>query len=970
MKIIISASVLATLCAAILAIPTHAAVTNVAWYRLGENDPGAASGVTATNTANLLGFNPLKPIGSPRYTNAVSPSAATGLGSSLAVHFSGTTQCFTNAIVSTALDNFGVEAWVRPNTTNASGSFIVQNGINGLGAWDIRHNNGTYFGVLAPTNGASSVGDGTAIASPGVWAHVAMVRNNGTNRFYFNGAPNGPATTNAPGPPLGHFTIGANFGTNALGLLNNSFFNGIIDEVRVFTFAPGQFSTNDLLFNALVTTLPASGFAPGTATLNGRVGSAGFATTAWFEWGTTTNLGNLTAPQAFGSAFSTTNFSQVLTGLTAGVVYFRAVATNNLGLVFGAIQSFTLGPTVQTFPATGLTNSSATLNGVANPNTNATSAWFEYGFTTNYGAVTAPQPLGSGASNTNFSQALTNLFRGVTYHFRAVASNSFGVVFGADQSFRVCEQIYLKASNTGTGDRFGRGVAISGDTLVVGAIDESSNATGVNGDQANNSATSAGAAYVFVRSGTNWIQQAYLKASNSGVNDHFGESVAVSGDTLLVGAVFESSNATGVNGDQSNNTAGASGAAYVFVRNRTNWSQQAYLKPSNTGVGDQFGYPVAVSGDTAVVGARFEDSGATGVNGDQTNNTATDAGAAYVFVRTGTNWTQQAYLKASNTASNDVFGFSVAVSGETIVVGALEESSNATGVNGDQTNNNAVASGAAYVFVRSGTNWSQQAYLKASNTGTLDHFGDDLALSGDTLLVGAPLEDSNATGVNGDQANNAATDAGAAYVFVRSGTNWIQQAYLKASNTGSNDSFGDQVAVSGHTVVVGAVFEDSNATSINGDQGNNTATNAGAAYLFVRTGTNWSQQAYLKASNPGAGDRFGEPVAVSGGTVVVGARFEGSDATGVNGDQSNDNAPISGAAYVFDFGQPTPPLLTILGSGPAQVTLSWRPPTPGFALQESLSLTPLSWSNSPSGETNPITLPATGQTRFFRLFKP
>src|SRR5690606_29875211 len=144
----------------------------------------------------------------------------------------------------------------------------------------------------------------------------------------------------------------------------------------------------------------------------------------------------------------------------------------------------------------------------------------------------------------------------------------------------------------------------------------------------------------------------------------------------------------------------SSGAAYAFVRNGTEWTQQAYLKASNTGANDYFGYSVSISGDTIVVGAIYEDSNATGVNGNQNNNGASGSGAAYVFVRDGTTWTQQAYLKASNTGADDYFGYSVSISGDTIVVGAVQEASNATGVNGDQNNNGASGSGAAYVFVR------------------------------------------------------------------------------------------------------------------------------------------------------------------------------------------------------------------------------------------------------------------------------
>jgi hypothetical protein len=463
----------------------------------------------------------------------------------------------------------------------------------------------------------------------------------------------------------------------------------------------------------------------------------------------------------------------------------------------------------------------------------------------------------------------------------------------------IAQQAYLKASNTGAGDEFGRSVAVSGDTVVVGAWAEDSNATGINGNQADNSASLAGAAYVFVRNGTTWTQQAYLKASNTGADDNFGTSVAASGDTVVVGAPQEDSSAVGINGNQTDNTASQSGAVYVFVRSGTTWTQQAYLKASNTGVFDYFGVSVAASGDTVVVGAFQEASNAIGINGNQADNSAADSGAAYVFVRSGTTWTQQAYLKASNTNANDQFGWSVAASGDTVVVGANGEDSNATGVNGNQADNSANFAGAAYVFVRSGTTWSQQAYLKASNTDPGDFFGFSVAASGDTVVVGAYLEASNAIGINGNQADNSLSNAGAAYVFVRSSGVWTQQAYFKASNTNAGDDFGYSVSASGDTVVVGAYLEASNAMGVNGNQTDNSANFAGAAYVFLRSAGVWSQQGYLKASNTGASDFFGFSVAVSGDTVVVGARTEASNATGVNGNQADNSAAGSGAAYVF-----------------------------------------------------------------------
>ncbi len=470
----------------------------------------------------------------------------------------------------------------------------------------------------------------------------------------------------------------------------------------------------------------------------------------------------------------------------------------------------------------------------------------------------------------------------------------------------IAQLAYLKASNTGGGDNFGLSVAASGDTVVVGAPREDSSATGVDGDGDDNSAADSGAAYVFVRdAGGVWSQQAYLKASNTGaLGDRFGHSVAVSGDTVVVGAFQEDSSATGVDGNQADNSAFNSGAAYVFVRDAGGvWSQQAYLKASNTEGGDNFGISVAVSGDTVVVGAHLEDSNATGVDADQDDNSGGSSGAAYVLVRSGGVWSQQAYLKASNTDGGDIFGFSVAVSGDTAVIGAHLEDSNATGVDGNQADNTSADSGAAYVFVRDpGGVWSQQAYLKASNTDTVDRFGDSVAVSGDTVVIGAPREDSSATGVNGDQGNaGPSANYGAAYVFVRDADGvWSQHAYLKASNAGLQDEFGDSAAVSGDTVVVGALGEDRNATGVAGDQDNNSAGSAGAAYVFVRDAADtWSQAAYLKASNTEFDDQFGSSVAVSGDTVVVGAHLEDSNATGVDGNQADNSAFGSGAAYVF-----------------------------------------------------------------------
>ncbi|HEU4727321.1 MAG TPA: FG-GAP repeat protein [Kofleriaceae bacterium] len=477
-------------------------------------------------------------------------------------------------------------------------------------------------------------------------------------------------------------------------------------------------------------------------------------------------------------------------------------------------------------------------------------------------------------------------------------SKTYELIFNRATS--AIDQIsYGKASNTGELDAFGVSVSLFGDTLAVGAPGEASAATGVNGNQANNSATRAGAVYVFVHTGTIWTQQAYLKASNTGAGDGFGSSVSLFGDTLVVGAPFEASAATGVNGNQADNTAGAAGAVYVFARTGTTWAQQAYLKASNTGGLDEFGSSVSLSGDTLAIGAPGEASAATGVNGDQADNRASAAGAVYVFVRTRTTWTQQAYLKASNTAVADDFGSSVSLSGDTLAVGAPSEASAATGVNGNQSDNSAYNAGAVYVFMRTGTTWTQQAYLKASNTGMGDEFGSSVSLSGDTLTIGAPFEASAAAGINGNQTDNSAYAAGAVYVFVRRDTTWVQQAYLKASNAEANGQFGSSVSLSGDTLAVGAPLEASAATGINGNQTDESASNAGAIYVFVRMDTTWTQPAYLKASNTEAGDVFGGSVSLSGDTLASGAPGEDSAANGVNGNQADNTAYAAGAVYVF-----------------------------------------------------------------------
>jgi hypothetical protein len=534
--------------------------------------------------------------------------------------------------------------------------------------------------------------------------------------------------------------------------------------------------------------------------------------------------------------------------------------------------------------------------------------------------------------------------------------NSAGVVAGGNvtnvavtcssSDFTWIQDAYLKASNAGSGDEFGRSVAIFGSTIVVGAMNEDSNQTTITNDDGcpgtapgcsadNNSATDSGAVYVFKRDANgDWIQDAYLKASNAEGGDNFGSSVAISGSTIVVGAPFEDSNQTTItNADGSasgDNSATDSGAVYVFKRDGNgNWIQDAYLKASNAEASDNFGSSVAISGSTIVVGAYGEDSNQTTITNDDglasSNNSAGGSGAVYVFKRDAAgDWIQDAYLKASNAETADQFGYSVAISGSTIVVGAYTEDSSQTTItnNDGQTGGTDPSliynAGAVYVFKRDAHgDWIQDAYLKASNAEADDLFGRSIAISGSTIVVGAYLEDSNQTMItNADgsaSSDNTATDSGAVYVFKRDANgDWIQDAYLKASNAEADDLFGNSVAISGSTIVVGAHYEDSSQTTITNAEGlpglpdDDSATNSGAVYVFKRDSNgDWIQDAYLKASNAQAHDNFGHSVAISGSTIAVGARTEDSNATTITnadgqtgGTDPNGNYD-TGAVYIF-----------------------------------------------------------------------
>ena len=287
----------------------------------------------------------------------------------------------------------------------------------------------------------------------------------------------------------------------------------------------------------------------------------------------------------------------------------------------------------------------------------------------------------------------------------------------------------------------------------------------------------------------------------------------------------------------------ASGSAYVFVRTAGAWTEQAKLVASDAAAMDAFGTSVAIDGDTAVVGAISDDDGGSA------------SGSAYVFVRAAGVWTQQGKLTASDAAADDAFGATVAVSGDTILIGAWGDDEPL-----------AFQVGSAYVFVRTAGVWTQQAKLTASDAVGQEYFGKSVALSGNTALIGAFGDDH--AGGNG---------AGSAYVFVRNGAAWAQQAKLTASDAAASDQFGISVAVSGDTAVIGAVLDD-----------HAGGVDAGSAYVFTRAGAVWTQRAKLTSSDTAAGDELGGSVAVTDGKVVVGTNLD-----------DHAGGTDAGAAYVF-----------------------------------------------------------------------
>ncbi len=437
---------------------------------------------------------------------------------------------------------------------------------------------------------------------------------------------------------------------------------------------------------------------------------------------------------------------------------------------------------------------------------------------------------------------------------------------------------YVKGRGAARDDLLGYSVAIDGDTLVVGAPGDSEGAA------------ASGAVYVFTRVDGAWRATQKLKAPRPDRDDQFGRSLALHGDTLAVGAYFEDSGARGVDGAMDDDSAPDSGAVFVLARaeGASTFTHEAYLKASNSEAGDEFGARLAVWGDTIAVGARYEDSAARGVGGSASSNGAEDSGAVYVFERASSSFRQTAYIKASDAEGGDAFGGAVALDRDTLVIGARYED----GAGGP------VDSGAVYVFAREAGSFREQARLKASNAGTGDVFGWTVGISGDLLVVGAPGESSGASGVGSAKNDDSSPRSGAAYVFERVDSAWSERTILKAFNNDSDDDFGFAVGIYGDVVVVGAYSEDGSRQASMGHFDDN-ATNAGAAYVFYREGASFREGPYLKAPNADPGDSFGYSVAISQDAIAVGALDESSASEDVGPPSSDNGRPSAGAGYVF-----------------------------------------------------------------------
>ncbi|MBN2778841.1 MAG: choice-of-anchor D domain-containing protein [Bacteroidales bacterium] len=416
-----------------------------------------------------------------------------------------------------------------------------------------------------------------------------------------------------------------------------------------------------------------------------------------------------------------------------------------------------------------------------------------------------------------------------------------------DEILKVC------ASDREELDNFGRSVAIEGNWAVVGAWQEDENALGVA------TATNAGSAYVFFYNGTRWVEFQKIVAADRSAEDYFGNSVAIYGDIVVVGAW--SSNTDELSGSYKENA----GAVYIFQYISGTWTQIQKLVASDRQIDDYFGVSVAIDGDYIVVGAHNEDAGGL-----------LDAGSAYIFKDIAGTWTQIQKIGASDFSEQDYFGYSVDIHYPQIVVGAYNNSEDENGLN------TVTSAGAAYVFYDNGVSWTQTSKIVAPVRAVDDYFGYDVAIHDSNIVVGAYKEDEDATD------SQTLLNSGSAYVFSSvSGSAAVFEQKLVASTRHVNARFGHSVAIDNQSIVVGANFEAFDLFEAD------SLLQAGAVYMYKFDGS-WVQEQKIISSQRSAADYFGYDVSISDTLMIVGAMYEFDDADGL------DPLDLSGAAYIFE----------------------------------------------------------------------
>jgi trimeric autotransporter adhesin len=439
-------------------------------------------------------------------------------------------------------------------------------------------------------------------------------------------------------------------------------------------------------------------------------------------------------------------------------------------------------------------------------------------------------------------------------------TSSFGVI--SEYTLKVertgMQTAYLKAGRSDRVDCFGSDLAVWGDTIVVGSVFEDSAAAGIDGDQSNNEKTDSGAAYVFVRSGDSWVQQAFLKSDAPAENEFFGVSVALWGDTVAVGASRAS---------PWSNTEPGQGRVHVFTRDADRWQRQAILTAPDGADGDLFGFGLGLEGDRLIVGAPYE------------GRESRRSGATYVFERSAGAWGSPIKLKAENPVADESFGWAIAVEADTLAIGASHI---------DQLSESTPGTGAAYVFARDASGWRQKQRLQPPEPVDGDTFGWSLALYGQKLAIGAPRADLV-----------RATPHGEAHLFELADDRWNLVRTLEAAEPFPSDYFGSAMALYEGGLLIGASGDPIGSRGFEGADRGGTTVAAGAVYMFGLQSDGWTRTTYFKASNSRRGVRFGEHVAIYGDTIAVSATGEDSPGMGVNGDQNSDGSTEAGAAYVF-----------------------------------------------------------------------